>query len=161
MGSLKRASSFTFALLAIAASAGCSTSSTTTGSQPPSMRGAAALEAAPPRCETLQFPIYFQTGSNALTEPAKQMIQTSAGQAKRCRVSQVRVLGLADADGSAARNLELSKQRADVVAAALTAAGFPAPAFDVEAAGADGATSARGVADPVRRRTEVVVTFVQ
>lgn len=148
MVSPKRTGGLTVGLAAMAMLAGCSTVKHYTDMVRPA-----------PRCETLEFPIYFQTGSSALTEPAREMIRISADRSRACKVDHVRVLGLADADGSAARNLELSKQRADVVASALAASGFPAPTFDVVAAGADGATSARGTADPVRRRTEVIVTF--
>src|SRR5687767_6841567 len=80
-----------------------------------SVRSYSGLKQPAARCETLQFPIYFQTGSDALTGPAREMITTTAKQAKACKVAQVQVVGLADADGSAARNLELSRQRAQIV----------------------------------------------
>ena len=147
MVAIQRTAALAAALTALTAIGGCSTVKRTAG-----------LEAAARRCENLSFPIYFQTGSIDLTPPAREMIRTSAQRTKGCRVSQVRVVGLADADGSAQRNMELSRQRADAVAAVLAAEGFPAPTFDLAAGGEAGSVSGRTV-DPVRRRTEVQVTF--
>lgn len=113
--------------------------------------------AAPPVCQDVTFPIYFETGSTELTQPALQSISTHAAEAKRCTVREVMVVGLADADGSASRNLQLSRQRAQSVAAALAAQGFPAPSFDIEAAGEAGAVAPTGQPEPLRRRAEVVV----
>ena len=45
------------------------------------------------------------------------------------------------------------------MAEALAGAGLPAPAFDIEAAGAQGAVVG-GVNDPLRRRTEVLIEVV-
>lgn len=53
----------------------------------------------------------------------------------------------------------ISERRARAVAEALAGAGLPAPAFDIEAAGADGAVVG-GVNDPLRRRTEVLIEVV-
>jgi len=127
----------------------------------PSPGAASAMKAPTSRCDPVEFPIYFQTGSDSLTPPAVEMIRATAQRTKACKVAKVEVLGLADADGSAARNLQLSQQRAQKVAAALAAEGFPGATFDLEAGGAAGATNARGAADPVRRRTEVHVSFGQ
>ena len=72
-------------------------------------------------------------------------------------MTKIQVLGLADArSGTAAANQSLSERRARSVAEALAAAGLPAPAFEVAAAGAEGAV-VNGVNDPLRRRTEVVI----
>ena len=43
------------------------------------------------------------------------MIAAQAAQAKRCQINAVRVVGLADAVGDPAANLELSKARAAAV----------------------------------------------
>ena len=64
---------------------------------------------------------------------------------------------MADADGSAARNMALSRERASSVAAALAAQGLPAPTFDLEGAGASGAVTPAGAPEPLRRRAEVVI----
>lgn len=117
------------------------------------------LTAAPARCENMRFPIYFQADSDALTVPAQQAIKLTAERARPCSTRMVQVLGLADATGNADQNLDLSRRRAAVVAKALTDEGFPAPKFEVEAAGDTGARSDNGTNDPLRRRTEVVVIF--
>jgi len=46
------------------------------------------------------------------------------------------------------------------VAEALAAAGWPAPVFDVDAGGEEGAVTEAGVREPMRRRTEVVIEAV-
>lgn len=110
-------------------------------------------------CEDVEFPVYFQSGSDSLTAAAAQAIRTTAQRTRGCQVARISVTGLADADGGAERNLELSRQRAGAVARALADNGFPAPAFDLDAAGAAGARTADGKRQPSRRRTEVAIQF--
>ena len=112
--------------------------------------------AAPP-CADFSFPIYFESGSDDLTAPARAVLTDAVGRAKQCPVSKIEVLGLADADGPAHRNLILSRRRAVVVAKALVGAGLPGPDFDIEALGEAGARAPDGKPDPMRRRTEVVI----
>ena len=113
---------------------------------------------AQPTCMSFNFPIYFETGSDRLTREALQLINDSSAQVRACQVAEVQVTGLADADGSAERNLALSQRRAVAVTQALAARGYPSPTFDINAAGAAGATTAVGMA-PLRRRAEVNVRF--
>lgn len=108
-------------------------------------------------CADFNFPIYFEKGSDQLTAPARQEITYAAARVKGCKLGAVQVLGLADADGRAHRNLVLSHQRAVVVAEALAAYGLPAPSFDIEAIGESGAVTPGGEPEPLRRRTEVVI----
>ena len=108
-------------------------------------------------CQDTTFPIYFEKGSTALKPEAAELLRESARQSRRCSVKEVLVLGLADADGPANRNLALSRQRATSVAAALAAQGLPAPRFDLEAAGDSGAITPSGTPEPLRRRAEVVI----
>jgi outer membrane protein OmpA-like peptidoglycan-associated protein len=108
-------------------------------------------------CADQTFPIYFEGGSDQLTAAARQELAYVAAQVKGCRLGEVEVLGLADADGPDARSLELSKRRAAVVAQALAASGLPAPVFDVEALGKLGSRTRSGVPAPLHRRTEVVI----
>ena len=115
------------------------------------------LVAAPSACSPQRFEIYFADGQAGLTNPAQQAISLTATQLHGCDVRAVKVLGLADARGGAQANLNLSEQRAVTVAAALVAAGLPAPAFDIAAAGDQGATTGDGLREPLRRRTEVVI----
>lgn len=115
------------------------------------------IVAAPDACAPMQFEIYFADSEARLTEPARQAIGMTAAQLQGCDIRSVRVVGLADARGGANANLSLSQRRAQTVAQALTAAGWPAPAFDLAAAGDDGAADDNGVREPLRRRTEVLV----
>lgn len=114
-----------------------------------------------PTCQDMSLPIYFDVGSTELTAPAAQALRESAALTRECSVREVLVLGLADADGSVNRNMELSRKRAERVAAALTAEGLPAPAFDLEAAGEAGAVTPDGAPEVLRRRAEVVIRLGQ
>lgn len=116
-----------------------------------------ALVAGETPCSPVRFDIYFQENQAALTQAAGQAIQAAAGVLAGCDVRKVQVLGLADATGGAQGNMTLSQSRAAVVAQALNASGLPAPAFDVAAAGDVNATTSSGAAEPLRRRTEVLV----
>ena len=116
-----------------------------------------ALVAEPSACSAKRFDIYFAEDQAALTDAARTAIGLTATQLQGCRIKTVQVLGLASSTGSADANLVLSEQRALSVAEALTAAGWPAPAFELVAAGDQGATTASGVSEPLRRRTEVLV----
>jgi len=123
------------------------------GPKPKPMPG---LAPPPVACADFSFPIYFDTGSDQLTPPAREAIRYAALRVKGCKLGPAAVVGLADADGRARRNLVLSRRRAVVVAEALAAAGLPAPTFDIEALGEQGARTADGE-EPLRRRTEVVI----
>ena len=114
------------------------------------------IVAEPSTCQAKRFEVYFAEGEARLTDVARQAIGLTATQLQGCRIDKVQVIGLADASGGAGANQTLSERRAVAVAEALAAAGWPAPAFDVEGVGAEGATTA-GVNEPMRRRTEVLV----
>ena len=118
-------------------------------------RSAVVTEPSP--CSAKRFEVYFADSEARLTEPARQAIGMAAAQLQGCDIRKVQVLGLADARGGATANLSLSERRAQAVAEALTAAGWPAPAFEVEAGGDEGAVTDAGVREPMRRRTEVLV----
>jgi len=81
----------------------------------------------------------------------------TAAQLQGCEIRKVQVVGLSDARGGAEANQSLSERRAVAVAEALTAAGWPAPVFDVDAVGDEGAVADSGVREPMRRRTEVLI----
>ncbi len=110
-----------------------------------------------PACTDVVFPIYFAEGSDQLTSTADQVIGSEAAQVKGCRIGYVSVLGLTDAAGGAAHNLDLSRRRASTVARALASAGLPAPKFEVNGAGETGALTDKGRPVPLRRKTEVVI----
>lgn len=111
----------------------------------------------PSACTTTRFEVYFADSEARLTEPARQAIGMTAAQLRGCEIRKVQVLGLADARGGATANQSLSERRAMAVAEALTAAGWPAPVFDVDAVGDEGAVTGAGVREPMRRRTEVLI----
>lgn len=108
-------------------------------------------------CAPVRFDVYFATNQADLTPLAAEAVRMGAAKVSACRVSRVRVLGLADAQGGATANLNLSERRAQAVTTALEAAGLPAPVFEVQAAGDVGATTAAGANAPLRRRTEVLI----
>ena len=128
------------------AMAGCSTLGTSR----------ADLVQDPQVCVATTLPIYFAEGEAGLTEPARELIRSTASALEGCDIQRVRVVGLASATGGSAANQTLSERRATTVAEALVAAGWPAPAFELAAAGDAGATDG-GVAEPVRRRVDLVV----
>ena len=110
----------------------------------------------PQVCVNTTLPVYFAESQAGLTREASDLIRTTAERMRGCSISRVRVLGLADASGSVERNRTLSERRAINVGNALAEAGWPTPAFELMAAGEAGAVQG-GVAEPVRRRVEVVV----
>jgi len=114
------------------------------------------LVAQPQACAPQRFEVYFADSEAGLTPAARRAIGMAAARMRDCDIQRVRVVGLADARGGGEANLTLSQRRARTVAEALTAAGWPAPAFDLDAVGDAGATSG-GVNEPLRRRTEVLV----
>ncbi len=118
-------------------------------------RGAVVAEPSP--CTAKRFEVYFADSEARLTEPARQAIGMTAAQLQGCDIRKVQVLGLADARGGATANQGLSERRALAVAEALAAAGWPAPVFEVDAAGEAGAVADTGVREPMRRRTEVLI----
>lgn len=114
------------------------------------------LVAEPQACAPKRFEVYFADSEARLTAAAREAIGATAAQLQGCDIRKVQVTGLSDARGGVQANLTLSQRRARAVAEALAATGWPAPVFEVEAAGEAGA-AAGGVNEPLRRRTEVVV----
>lgn len=111
----------------------------------------------PSACADKRFEVYFVPDRATLTDAARQAVAMTATQLQGCPIKHVKVTGLADGrSGTAAANQTISEQRARAVAEALAGAGLPAPAFDIAAAGSEGATVG-GVNDPLRRRTEVLI----
>lgn len=112
-----------------------------------------------PVCQDFNFPLYFTTGSDQLTPDGLAVVDSFAARVKACPVAELKVAGLADAEGGALANLELSQRRATAVASVLAARGYPTPTFEVAASGDAGATTAAGRREPLRRRAEVSVRF--
>ena len=117
----------------------------------------APLVMEPAVCADRRFDVYFDEGMAMLSREAQAMIATTAEAMNHCSIHRVEVLGLASHTGGASANQSLSERRALAVAEAFEANGWPAPAFDLVAAGEAGAIVAPGVAEPLRRRVEVVV----
>jgi peptidoglycan-associated lipoprotein len=115
------------------------------------------LVAEPSPCGPQRFEVYFGQGDAQLTHAALQAIGLTATQLQGCEIRRVQVIGLADPTGDPEANLDLSERRAIAVTEALAAAGWPAPAFELGAAGESGATTPGGAVQPMRRRTEVLV----
>ncbi len=116
-----------------------------------------AVVSEPEVCSARRFEVYFADSEAGLTESAREAIGMAAAQLQGCEIRRVQVIGLADARGGASANQDLSERRARAVAEAFTAAGWPAPAFDVDAVGDTGAVTGSGAREPMRRRTEVLV----
>jgi outer membrane protein OmpA-like peptidoglycan-associated protein len=119
--------------------------------------GRARLEKAPRACQDVTIPIYFEPNVAQVTPEGRRVIAAAARSARPCRVDEVRVLGLADAAGDPAANLELSKKRADAVAAEIARAGLPAATFEVAAVGQAGSVTPDGKIAPVRRRADITL----
>lgn len=115
------------------------------------------LVKAPPHCVDQTVQIYFAPDQAELTPEGRMVIGQAASAARSCKVTAVEVLGLADAAGAPGANLELSRRRAQSVAAALSANGLPVADFKVAAAGQAGAITADGKAAPLRRRADVTL----
>lgn len=111
----------------------------------------------PSACTEQRLDVYFDEGQARMTQPAQQLIAMTGERLEGCIVDRVEVIGLASATGGSAANVTLSERRAETVARAMQDAGWPAPTFTLAAGGDTGATTASGLAEPLRRRTVVVV----
>jgi outer membrane protein OmpA-like peptidoglycan-associated protein len=144
------------ATIAILLSAAGLTACTTVNEGVQRMTGRSAMVAAP-TCQDFSFPLYFNKGSDQLTREGVEVIDANTARVRACQVAELRVRGLADAEGDPVANLQLSQRRATTVAALLSARGYPSPTF--EAQGEAGAATAAGRTEPLRRRAEISVRF--
>ena len=108
-------------------------------------------------CQNSTATLYFESGSEALTDAGNQIIALTAKRLKGCNVRELRLLGLADPTGSAQVNLTLSQHRADNVLAAFVREGLPVPKYTLVAAGQKGAVAPNGAIEPVRRQVDVTL----
>lgn len=112
----------------------------------------------PSACTAQELDIYFDEGQARLTPPARELIRLTGERLQGCQVDRVEVIGLASATGDSRSNQTLSERRAERVIEALRDAGWPRPEFvQTAAAGDAGAVTESGLAEPMRRRTVVVV----
>lgn len=140
-------SSTGLALLSAALLSACATGPT----------GRAAIERPVASCQPTSVSLYFEQNSTDVTREAAAVLRSAEARTRGCRIDGVRVVGLADAVGTSADNLALSKARATAVTRALLRAGLPAAEFDVAAAGDAGALNRQGEAAPLRRRVDVII----
>ena len=151
------ASTTTAAPVAAAAAAGTTIAATTNASVGTLGAYLAGTDTAP---RTFEFDtMHFATASSELTAPDKATVEEVAGVLGKYPTTKVKIVGYADARGSAAANVKLGLDRASAVKAALAAKGIDAGRI---------ATGSGGDADPVdtnatatgqaeNRRTELVV----
>lgn len=120
---------------------------------PPAPYAAPMPYPAPAAVAHTSFAVYFTTNSDQLNAAAHATVAQAAAAAAHGN-EPLAVTGYADATGSAAHNLDLSRRRAEYVGAALVAAGVPqqqiALGWHGESAGSEG--------DPARDR-RVVITI--
>lgn len=84
---------------------------------------AAASNASAPQAAGLPASIYFETGKSTLPSDAAAAVQAAAAYAKAHPDAKLVLSGFTDATGSAEKNAELAKTRAQAVRDALKAAG--------------------------------------
>jgi len=108
-------------------------------------------------CEDQAVQIYFDEASAEVTPEAHAVLRRASAAARRCQVSGVDVVGLADAPGAPQANLELSRLRAEAVAEALRSAGLPEGTFSVSEVGEAASVTPSGRARPLRRRADVTI----
>ena len=111
----------------------------------------------PTACHAGTFDIYFEPWHAELSPEAKAIIKSAQRGLAGCKIDHVRIVGLADAVGSAEENMKISQERANTIAAALAAGGWPRDKFEVLAHGDEKATTDSGLMKPMRRRARVTV----
>lgn len=116
--------------------------------------------ASPPACADFAISIYFEPGSAVVTKEAQALIHSAGARARRCQVSGVDVVGLASVAGDSASNLDLSRNRAATVTAALAANGFEHVDINTTAVGDEGSQTRTGEVRPMRRRVNVAFHLV-
>jgi len=99
------------------------------------------------------FVVFFDSGATQLSDEARAVIARAADAIDRFEPTRIEVHGYASTFGSADRNLEISRQRAETVADALIEAGVSADLIAVEA---HGETTISPVANE-NRRAEIVI----
>lgn len=81
--------------------------------------------------------VEFEAGSALLTEPGKKILDEMAEALKKLDGKKVEVIGHTDNSGVPARNLALSRARADAVKTYLVAKGIPSETIGTSGMGAD------------------------
>lgn len=144
-----RSGGVAMAAFGVALLAGCQTA------RPPALAAKGPLIQSAATCADFTQTIYFEAGGAAVTWQAERLLSLAAARTRRCGVTGVAVVGLADSRGDPSANLALSQRRADAVKAALHRYGFDKVEIRTEAAGDAGSQTAAGQDRPVRRRADI------
>ena len=112
-------------------------------------------------CETITRQVYFASNASALDATSLEIIEDAVRDIRRgaCNVSRVSIVGHTDTVGAAARNIELSLDRAEVVRDALVTRGIDAALIAAEGAGEERLVhrTADNVSEPINRFVQIVV----
>ena len=106
-----------------------------------------------------QFTLFFVEGKDEFTDESKRIVDSVFAEIAKRPVADVIVIGHTDTVGNDAANDALSRQRADVVRAALTARGLAADKVVTIGRGKRelAVPTADGVAEARNRRVEILV----
>jgi hypothetical protein len=116
--------------------------------------------AAPPEVEGGgKYLVTFGLNGTTLTQEDRRVLARAAEDYRRTGTARVTVTGYTDTSGSADYNLQLSQQRAQVVASELIREGIPATDIVTLGRGEENllVPTADGVNEPRNRRVEIVV----
>ena len=116
-----------------------------------------ALAAQPPK--PVSFTLYFETGSDELTEATKPELQRLLAEMRRRDSPDISVIGHTDLVGDNEANDDLSVKRAERVKAILIGLGVPADRIQVAGRGKrePAVQTSQGIDEPRNRRVEVDV----
>jgi hypothetical protein len=89
------------------------------------------LSAARSVCQARDFNVYFESWQAELSAAARTEIAAVQSALGGCRIGKVRIVGMAGAPGDEAANIEVSRRRAEAIAAALEAGGWPRSNFEI------------------------------
>lgn len=112
-------------------------------------------------CETITRQVYFASNALALDATSLEIIEDAVREVRRgaCNVSRVSIVGHTDTVGAAARNIELSLDRAEVVRDALVTRGIGAALIAAEGVGEERPLhqTADNVSEPMNRLVQIVI----
>lgn len=144
----------------------CTASEGMTARQPsamsPSPSPALLQPAAPPTITSRSVSVHFDKNSAEIRAAAMQILYGAALESRGQRITAIRVVGHADANGRRAYNQRLSEQRAAAVADQLNKLGLHAERVEVTGAG-EAAPQRKGkklVAAAEDRRVEIIIETV-